>query len=283
MLRNETDWFLAQVKRYPKLDREEEVALARKYRAGDKRAGDRLLRSSLRFVVPIARRYVRSGEPFEDLIAEGNLGLVHALKKYDPERGTRFGTYSSFWVRTYLTRYVRRTRSVVSSSVHDQALLYAKVRKERSRLAVTETDDAIIREKIAGQFEISVEEVSELEYRFGSRDASLDVPVDDDMGIMMRDTLVETAPDPSQLAATSEVIQLLRRAVEASDLDERERVVVEERIMSPPGEEPSLAELGRRLEITREWARQLERRAMKKLDQQLEDVRETLRADLRAP
>lgn len=281
MGQRETSWFLRQVRSYPRLDREEEVALARAYREGDEAAGRRLLNSSLRFVVPLARRYIRSGEPFEDLIAEGNLGLVHALKKYDPERGTRFGTYASFWIRTYLTRYVRRTRSMVSSSVHDQALLYTKVRKERSRLAVTETDEAVIRERLAETFSLSTEEVSELEHRFGSRDASLDAPLDPTMGLTMGDTLVAPTPDPSQLVGTSEVIGLLRAAVEGSDLDDRERVVVEQRLMSPPGDEPSLAEIGRQLDVTREWARQLERRAMRKLHERLEGIRDQLQRDLR--
>lgn len=282
MGRRETSWFLKQVRSYPRLSREDEVELARAYRDGDRAAGMRLVNASLRYVVPIARRYIRSGEPFEDLIAEGNLGLVHALKKYDPERGVRFGTYASFWVRTYLTRYVRRTRSVVSSSVHDQALLYAKVRKERSRLAVTEADESVIRQRLAEAFGLDAQEISELEHRFGSRDASLDAPFDPDMGLTMGDTLVAPTPDPSQLVGTSEVIELLRAAVEASDLDEREKVVVEQRLMSPPGDEPSLAEIGRQLDVTREWARQLERRAMRKLDERLEGIRDALRDDLRA-
>jgi RNA polymerase sigma factor (sigma-70 family) len=276
-MRDELDWYLRQVRSFPTLSREKETELAVKWREqGDRRAAERLLNANLRTVIPIARRYLRSGEPFDDLVGEGNLGIVHALQKYDPDKATRFATYASFWIRTYLTRYVRRTRSMVSSSVHDQALLYTKVRRERSRLAVTETDELAIRAQLAEVFGVAPEEIHELEARFGSRDASLDVPIDEGIGVLVRDTLVAPTPDPSQLVAFSEVMELLQKAMDAADLDDREQVVVQQRLMTPPGDEPSLAELGRQLDVTREWARQLERRAMRKLGAHLEGFRETL-------
>ncbi|MEM6931428.1 MAG: sigma factor-like helix-turn-helix DNA-binding protein, partial [Myxococcota bacterium] len=173
---------------------------------------------------------------------------------------------------------VRRNRSMVSSSVHDQALLYTKIRRERSRITVTETDELAIRAQLAEAFGVDANEIQQLEARFGSRDASLDVPIDEGMGIMMRDTLVAPTPDPSQLAAFGEVMSLLERAMKAADLDERELVVVQKRLLTPPGDEPSLAEIGRQLDVTREWARQLERRAMRKLGEHIEGLEEALRS-----
>ncbi|MEM1030163.1 MAG: sigma-70 family RNA polymerase sigma factor [Myxococcota bacterium] len=279
-MRDQLDWYLKQVRSYPALSRERETELATRWRRdGDRRAGERLLNANLRTVIPIARRYLRSGEPFDDLVGEGNLGIVHALQKYDPDKETRFATYASFWIRTYLTRYVRRTRSMVSSSVHDQALLYTKIRRERSRITVTETDELEVRKQLSETFGVTAEEIQQLEARFSSRDASLDTPIDEGMGVMMRDTLVASTPDPAQLAAFGEVMSLLEQAMEAAELDERELVVVQQRLLTPPGDEPSLAEIGRQLDVTREWARQLERRAMKKLGEHLDGgLKETLRA-----
>ncbi|MEM6786994.1 MAG: sigma-70 family RNA polymerase sigma factor [Myxococcota bacterium] len=279
-MRDQLDWYLKQVRSYPALSRERKTELATRWRRdGDRRAGERLLNANLRTVIPIARRYLRSGEPFDDLVGEGNLGIVHALQKYDPDKETRFATYASFWIRTYLTRYVRRTRSMVSSSVHDQALLYTKIRRERSRITVTETDELEVRKQLSETFGVTAEEIQQLEARFSSRDASLDTPIDEGMGVMMRDTLVASTPDPAQLAAFGEVMSLLEQAMEAAELDERELVVVQQRLLTPPGDEPSLAEIGRQLDVTREWARQLERRAMKKLGEHLDGgLKETLRA-----
>lgn len=276
---DQLDWYLKQVRSYPTLSRERETELATKWRqAGDRRAGERLLNANLRTVIPIARRYLRSGEPFGDLIGEGNLGIVHALQKYDPDKATRFATYASFWIRTYLTRYVRRNRSMVSSAIHDQALLHTRIRRERARLAVTETDELAIRAHLAETFEMTPDEIQRLEARFASRDASLDAPIDEGMGIMLGDTIAAPTPNPDQLVALGEVVRMLERAMELANLDERELVVVRQRLLTPPGDEPSLAEIGRQLGITREWARQLERRAMRKLGEHIEGLEEALRS-----
>jgi len=278
-MRDQLDWYLKQVRSYPTLSREKETELATKWRQkGDRRAAERLLNANLRTVIPIARRYIRSGEPFDDLIGEGNLGIVHALQKYDPDKETRFATYASFWIRTYLTRYVRRNRSMVSSSVHDQALTYTKIRRERARIAVNASDELVIRAQLAETFDMTPDEIQRLEARFASRDASLDAPLDEGGGITMGDTLAAPAPDPAQLAAFGEVMSILERAMNAADLDERERVVVEQRLLTPPGDEPSLAEIGRQLDVTREWARQLERRAMRKLGEHIDGLEEALRS-----
>lgn len=278
-MRHQLDGYLAQVRSYPTLSREQETELAHKWRKkGDRRAAERLLTANLRIVIPIARRYLRSGEPFGDLIGEGNLGIVHALQKYDPDKETRFATYASFWIRTYLTRYVRRNRSMVSSAIHDQALLLARIRRERARLAVSETDELMIRAHLAETFGLDPDEIQRLEARFASRDASLDAPIDEGMGIVLGDTMVAPTSTPAQLAALGEIMGMLERAMELADLDEREQVVVRKRLLSPPGDEPSLAEIGRQLNITREWARQLERRAMRKLGEHIDGLEAALRS-----
>lgn len=264
---DELSWYLTQVWNYPKLTREREQHLARRWRDhGERRAADQLISASLRHVVPIALKYRRSGEPLADLIAEGNLGLMHALRKFDPDRDIRFITYAKFWVRAYLTRYVRRVRSMVSSMIQEQAALYAKVQAEKGKLAnrFGESDD--LSERVAERLDISIEQIRKVENRFSGRDVSIDAAMDDDDTQSIRpDVLAAPGMDPSQVAEAHELKAMLRRAVEATDLEPRERFVIEQRLLCLPGSEPSFAELGRQLNVTREWARQLERRAMKKL------------------
>jgi len=265
---------MTQIWSYPKLSREEEQRLARRWRdRRDRRAANRLVCASLRHVIPVALRYRRSGEPLSDLIAEGNLALMHALNKFDPERDVRFVTYANFWVRAYLTRYVRRCRSMVSSVVHEQAALYAKIRAERSRLASRPYEEGEVAKLIAKKLDLEVETIREIEHRFSGRDVSLDAPAREDGMVPEKDMLVGSQRDPAQETMLHELQKLIRDAVDESDLEPRERFVVEQRLLAEPGAEPSLAEIGRRLNVTREWARQLERRALKKVEARLEAVR----------
>jgi len=270
---DELSWYLTQVWNYPKLTREREQDLARRWRDhGDRRAADQLISASLRHVVPIALKYRRSGEPLADLIAEGNLGLMHALRKFDPERDIRFITYAKFWVRAYLTRYVRRVRSMVSSMIQEQSALYARVQAEKSKLASRFGDAEDLSERIAERLGVSVEQIHKVENRFSGRDVSIDAAMDDDSTQSIRpDVLAAPGMDPSQQAEATELKALLHKAVENTDLEPRERFVIEKRLLCLPGSEPSFAELGRQLNVTREWARQLERRAMKKLHAHFDD------------
>lgn len=270
--RDELSWYLTQVWNYPKLTREREQDLARRWRDHeDKRAKDELIRCSLRHVVPIALKYRRSGEPLADLIAEGNLGLLHAMKKFDPERDIRFITYAKFWVRAYLTRYVRRVRSMVSSMIQEQAATHAKIQAEKSRIVSRLGDVDDLEERVSKNLGIKIEVIRRLESRFCARDVSIEAASDEDSTQALRpDVLVSPGLNPAQQAEADELMEMLHRAVAETDLEPRERFVVEQRLLSDPGSEPSFAELGRKLNVTREWARQLERRAMKKVHANLD-------------
>ncbi|MCA9625983.1 MAG: sigma-70 family RNA polymerase sigma factor, partial [Myxococcales bacterium] len=271
----ELAWYLAEVRHYPPLTREREQKLARRWRdRRDRRAADQLICASLRHVIPIARRYQRSGEPLGDLIAEGNLALMHALDKFDPDRNIRFVTYASFWVRAYLTRYVRRCRSLVSSVIHEQAVLFSKISAERRRLASQVADHEERDRRVAKTLGIDLGTLHEIDHRFSARDRSLDAPSRLDGMSPERDMLVSTAPGPADEVMLAELEDMLREAVEEAELEPRERLIVEQRLMADPGSEASFAELGRQLDVTREWARQLERRAMKKVDDTLEPLRQ---------
>jgi RNA polymerase sigma factor (sigma-70 family) len=264
--------YMKQLSRYPTLSREEEQEIIARWKEGDRRAAEELVCGSLWHVVYVARRYVSSGEPLEDLIAEGNLALLHALRKYDPSFGTRFGTYARLWIRAYLTRYVRRGRSLVSSPLHEPATMLSKIRRERRKLAAavpTDRVDALVAKRLG----ISVEQIAQLDHRFSQRDISFDVPIDNDQQ-NLHEMLPAPDPGPHDIASVHQLEDLLEGAIDRAEMPDVERFIIKRRLLSQPGEEPSLAQLARELSVSREWARRLEKRGLKRLETALEDVRQ---------
>ena len=213
--------FLRLIRSIPSLDRQREAALAQRWRQhGDRRAADELIRSSLKQVVPIAMRYRGSGEPLDDLVAEGALGLLHALNKFEPQRGNRFKTYAQYWIQAYLTRYVRRCRSIVSSPLHDDATLYARIMSMRRVFASTvepESSD----ERIARTLGVSLERVRAIIQRF----ATSDVPIDAPHGVA--GGLVSSLPEPDTEVEIKELRELLLEAMRRAELNQREWYMLE--------------------------------------------------------
>lgn len=166
--------------RYPMLARDEEAALARRVRDfNDKSAAEQLVGCHLRAVLAAAVKYRFYSVQVSDLVAEGNCGLVHALQRFDPERGVRFATYAKHWIRAYILAHVIRSTSLVgSSSGLVRSQLYFKVRRERSRIAALLGDGAAADEALAQRLDITVERLRSLLERLDSRDISLDAPSD---------------------------------------------------------------------------------------------------------
>jgi len=266
--------YIALVKRIPPITREEEHDLALKWRdQNDSRAGEQLVRANLRYVVAIALTYRRYGLRLGDLIAEGNVGVVTALRKFDPDKGTRFVTYAAYWIRAYILNFVIRSWSLVGSGSGPlRSKLFFQLRRERARIAnlVPEREDAM--EQLATQLGTSVEKLTPMLQRLEARDVSLDVPLFNDGEQTRLDTLESAeAPQDEQLAKHERAYLIGGRVHDAlSLLDERERFIVEQRMLAD--EELSLAEIGRRLGVSRERARQLEARAKKKLRKSLADL-----------
>jgi RNA polymerase sigma-32 factor len=221
----------------------------------------------LRVVVSVATRYLPSGEPLDELVAEGNLAMMRALHRFDPERGLSFGTYARYWVRAYLTRYVRRTRSMVSTASHADGLLNARISEARRRLAGS--SEGVSSERLAQLVGTTPDVVRRVESRVVARDVSLDVPILPDGGPLRRDTLAAPDRDPETQALHDELKGILRNVIKHAELDARERTLVEARLLAPAGAVPTLAELGRRLGVSREWARRLEGRALAKVENAL--------------
>jgi len=268
--------YITLVHQYPKLEREAELALAERWaKRQDPKAAEQLIRSHLRYVVAIALKYRRYGVPLTELIAEGNFGLVHALKKFEPKRGNRFVTYAAYWIRAYVLGYVIRSWSLVGvGSGALRSKLFFKLRRERTRLLNLIGDEQRADEALADKFGVPRDQIAAMVRRLETRDLSLDGKVFDDSATTLMDTLVTTDPDQeSSLSADEtrdEVRAAVRRAVQ--DLDARERYIVEKRMMADAEDEMSLAEIGRRLGVSRERARQLEERAKKKLRHRIAEI-----------
>jgi RNA polymerase sigma-32 factor len=260
-------FYIAESKRAPRLERAEETALALRWKDGDRAAGDTLARANLRHVVAVAMKYRRYGVPVSELIAEGNFGVVHALGKFDPERGIRFVTYAAHWVRAYILDHVIKSWSMVGGGSGPlRSRLFFKLRRERVRavnlMGEGEAADRMVAERVG----VTPEELSKLVQRLEARDVSLDVKVLDDSPVRLVDLL--PAPDDQERSLFEEQVggsvkSAVAKAV--AELDPRERYIAEHRLMADPAEELSLAEIGRSLGVSRERARQLEARTKRKL------------------
>jgi RNA polymerase sigma-32 factor len=260
--------YLAEAKRAPHLTREQEIELSQRWQvAGDRAAADTLARAHLRYVVSMAFKYRRYGVPVRDLIAEGNFGIVRALAKFDPARGIRFMTYAAHWVRAYILDHVIRSWSVVGAGTGAlRSPLFFKLRRERVRvtnaLGEGEAADGVIAERLG----VTPDKLRGLLQRLDARDVSLEAHAFDDSPTRLVDLLRGT-DDPEQNLFERQVDGSLKGAIAraVAELDPRERYIAERRLMADPLEELSLAHIGRSLGVSRERARQLEARTIRKL------------------
>jgi RNA polymerase sigma-32 factor len=262
--------YIARVRRIPRLSREVEHDLALQALAGDTQAAHQLVEANLRFVVAVALQYRRYGIPVSELIAEGSLGLMLAVRKFDPERGTRFVTYAGYWIRAYVLDLVVKSASLVGGgSGALRSKLFFRLRRERARVTNQEQDPTRVVEEMAQRFHVDPERMARMLRQIDARDVSLDVSAHSDSGVTMLDTLRDESQSQEEELVASEWQSGLNSqlGVALGTLDRRERYIVEQRIMGE--DDVSLAELGRRLGVSRERARQIEARAKSKLRKRL--------------
>lgn len=265
--------YIEQARKMPLLSREEEHELALQAKAGDKEAMDRLVEANLRYVVAVALQYRRYGIRIGDLIAEGNVGLMTAVRKFDPDRGTRFVTYAGYWIRAFvLDLVVKSTTMVGAGSGPLRSKLYFRLRRERARVANLAPDSETRHALLAERFNMTPEKVEEMVRRLDAKDVSLDQEAFTDSKTTLVDTLIDEHNESQESAVIdAEQFGRLSNSVDhaLAALDPRERFIVERRMMDD--DEMSLAAIGRKLGVSRERARQLEARAKKKLRDWLGD------------
>ena len=270
--------YIACVKDLPTLTREVEHELAVKVRDhDDAAAAETLVCANLRYVVAIAISYRRYDVRLADLIAEGSVGLLTAVKKFDPEKGTRFVTYAAFWIRAFILNAVIRAWSLVGSGSGPlRSKMFFRLRRERARMASMSSGEEEALETLAAQMHTTRDRVAEMLQRLDVRDVSLDAPLHEDGKTTGLELLEDTSAPQDEVYDARVRADLVDGRVRAAvcTLDARERFIVEQRMMAD--EELSLAELGRRLGVSRERTRQLEARARKKLQRTLADLQPAL-------
>jgi len=266
-LRDPMGAYMAEVRRYPLLSREEEYALAvRWFDEGDKDAARQLVTSNLRLVVKIANEYRRGYQNLLDLVQEGNVGLMKAVQKFDPYRQVKLSTYSGWWIRAYVLKHILNNwRMVKIGTTQNQRKLFFNLRKQRDALIKAGIDPSA--ENIAKELDVSPEEVVEMEKRMAAPDASLDAPLsaDDEGGRTRLDSLEDDADDPEHEVSSDQFKHLLqdKLRVFGATLEGRELEIFRDRLIS---DEPvTLQDLGDRWGVSRERARQLEKRMVLRL------------------
>ena len=252
--------YMAEVQRHRLLTREEESALARRYRdTGDLDAAAQLVSANLRLVVKLAHEYHRNPLALLDLVQEGNIGLMQAVKKFDPERGVKLSTYAAWWIRAYILRYIMDNWKMVKlGTTEAQRKLFFKLRQEQDRLLKQgiEASPKLLAERL----NVTEQDVVEMDQRLGPDEVSIDAPVGEDGDTTRGDRILPSSgfPAADETLAAAELKQLFRQKLEVfgRTLDGKEKYIFEHRLTA---EEPkTLQEIGTHFGVSRERARQIE-------------------------
>jgi RNA polymerase sigma factor (sigma-70 family) len=251
--------YFREIARIPQLSREEEVALARRVQAGDAEAKRQLIEANLRLVVQVARRYLNRGLPLADLIEEGNLGLIRAVEKFEAERGVRFATYATWWIRHAIVRALANQARLIRLPVHVEMLLGRYVREQqRLTQALGRPPTTAELAQALGTTEAQIEELQEIR----QHPVSLDAPLPEQGRVA--DLVADPTADPS-VALTALFQERTDLVSVLDDLAENERRVLRRRFGLEGDEPETLEAIGRRLGLTRERVRQIEVAALGKL------------------
>ena len=253
--------YLKEIGKVPLLTAEEEIELAKRMEAGDEKAKQKLAEANLRLVVSIAKRYVGRGMLFLDLIQEGNLGLIKAVEKFDYEKGYKFSTYATWWIRQAITRAIADQARTIRIPVHMVETINKLIRVSRQLLQ--ELGREPLPEEIAERMGISVERVREI-LKISQEPVSLETPIgeeeDSHLGDFIQD---QNVPVPAEAAASNLLRDQLNEVLDT--LTEREQKVLRLRFGMDDGRARTLEEVGKEFQVTRERIRQIEAKALRRL------------------
>ena len=260
------DIYISEINRFPVLSVDEEFRLAVRFeKYNDVEAAEKLVISNLRFVVKIAHEYRNYGIKLADLIQEGNIGLMHAVKKFDPYKGYRLISYAVWWIRAYIQNFIIKSWSLVKiGTTQAQRKLFFKLSQAKKKLETIAQKNPEFGE-IAESLGVKEREIEEMDLRMSHRDLSLDAYINDESETTHIDYLTYKGEDQEMALIKKEEMELVKRNIAGalSNLNERESYIVKHRIMT---ENPiTLQEIGNKYNITRERARQIEKQALKKL------------------
>ena len=261
--------YMEQIKKFPLLEAKEEYMLAKAWKnQGDVKAAHKLVTSHLRLVAKIASGYRGYGLPLSDLISEGNIGMMHAVKRFEPEKGFRLATYAMWWIKASIQEYILRSWSLVKiGTTAAQKKLFFNLKKIKSKISAIEdgdlTPDQV--DKIATELSVPHKEVISMNRRISGSDYSLNSPVTDDSSGEWQDWLEDDTQNQEASFADTEEYLIKKNILSDSleYLNERERDIISERQLS---ENPlTLEELSKRYGVSRERIRQIEAKAFEKL------------------
>ena len=265
--------YLQEIKKFPILTAEEEYMLAKRYKEhGDTEAAHKLVTSHLRLVAKIAMGYRGYGLPVTDLISEGNVGIMQAVKKFDPERGFRLATYAMWWIRAQIQEYVLHSWSLVKiGTTAAQKKLFFNLKKLKNQLSSIDTGNLSPENarEIASRLNVKEAEVLDMDNRLFSGDQSLNVQVGEEGDTEWQDMLVDSNDTQDNILANSNELSFRKKIFEQAleVLNDREKEIISLRKLK---DKPvKLEELSKKFNISRERVRQIEEKAFEKLQKQV--------------
>jgi RNA polymerase sigma-32 factor len=268
--------YLSEIRKFPLLAPEEEYMLAKRWKEHeDAEAACKLITSHLRLVAKIAMGYRGYGLPVSEIVAEGNVGLMQAVKRFDPERGFRLATYAMWWIRASIQEFILRSWSLVKiGTTSDQKKLFFNLRKAKNKINAIEEGDLSQAHvtTLADQLGVSEREVVNMNRRLSAPDSSLNAPLRGDGESEWQDWLADDSLDQETVLAESEEVAERRQLLDAAlgELPEREREIIRARRLQ---DEPStLEELSHKFGISRERVRQIEVRAFDRLQRSMKNA-----------
>jgi RNA polymerase sigma-32 factor len=261
--------YLSEIRKFPMLERDEEFMLAKRWQEHeDTDAAERMVTSHLRLVAKIAMGYRGYGLPIAEVVSEGNVGLMQAVKKFDPDKGFRLATYAMWWIRASIQEYILRSWSLVKmGTTAAQKKLFFNLRRMKGEIQALEEGDLRPENlsKIATDLNVTEDEVTQMNRRMSGPDASLNAPVGAEGDMEWQDWLTDDSVGHAEIYAEEEEFDARKALLETAleELNERERHILTERRLK---EEPStLEELSQHYNVSRERIRQIEVRAFEKL------------------